>query len=81
MGPHSSVAFEIEILFGLDSFLGLIVIYLINILFYFVNLLSKNKTSDAATIADELEVQHPVAKILVLAGKAQREEIGDRATP
>ncbi|THU50901.1 hypothetical protein C4D60_Mb06t25240 [Musa balbisiana] len=36
----------------------------------------KNKTSDAATIADELEVQHPVAKILVLSGKARWEEIG-----
>ncbi|URE12042.1 T-complex protein 1 subunit, partial [Musa troglodytarum] len=41
----------------------------------------KNRTNDAATIADELEVQHPVAKILVLAGKAQQEEIGDRAAP
>ncbi|XP_078435748.1 TCP-1/cpn60 chaperonin family protein [Wolffia australiana] len=36
-------------------------------------------TSDAATIVNELEVQHPAAKILVLAGKAQQEEIGDGA--
>ncbi|XP_074574271.1 T-complex protein 1 subunit theta-like [Curcuma longa] len=36
-------------------------------------------TNDAATIVDELEVQHPAAKILVLAGKAQQEEIGDGA--
>ncbi|RRT66392.1 hypothetical protein B296_00029988 [Ensete ventricosum] len=39
----------------------------------------KNKTSDAATIADELEIQHPALKILVLAGKAQQKEIGDTA--
>ena len=31
------------------------------------------------TIVNELEVQHPAAKILVLAGKAQQEEIGDGA--
>ncbi|CAD5163239.1 unnamed protein product [Musa acuminata subsp. malaccensis] len=36
-------------------------------------------TNDAATIINELEVQHPAAKILVLAGKAQQEEIGDGA--
>ncbi|WOK95620.1 T-complex protein 1 subunit theta [Canna indica] len=36
-------------------------------------------TNDAGTIVDELEVQHPAAKILVLAGKAQQEEIGDGA--
>ncbi|KAK4392373.1 T-complex protein 1 subunit theta [Sesamum angolense] len=36
-------------------------------------------TNDAATIVTELEVQHPAAKILVLAGKAQQEEIGDGA--
>ncbi|KAK9671678.1 hypothetical protein RND81_12G047400 [Saponaria officinalis] len=36
-------------------------------------------TSDAATIVSELEVQHPAAKILVLAGKAQQDEIGDGA--
>jgi T-complex protein 1 subunit theta len=34
-------------------------------------------TSDAATIVNELEVAHPAAKLLVLAGKAQQEEIGD----
>ncbi|RZS16809.1 hypothetical protein BHM03_00048860, partial [Ensete ventricosum] len=34
---------------------------------------------DAATIADELEIQHPALKILVLAGKAQQKEIGDTA--
>ncbi|ONK61297.1 uncharacterized protein A4U43_C08F28240 [Asparagus officinalis] len=36
-------------------------------------------TNDAATIVNELEVQHPAAKILVLGGKAQQEEIGDGA--
>ncbi|CAL9144900.1 unnamed protein product [Musa hybrid cultivar] len=36
-------------------------------------------TNDAATIVNELEVQHPAAKILMLAGKAQQEEIGDGA--
>ncbi|XP_075508771.1 T-complex protein 1 subunit theta-like [Primulina tabacum] len=36
-------------------------------------------TNDAATIVNELEVQHPAAKILVFAGKAQQEEIGDGA--
>uniref|UniRef100_A0A0D9W071 CCT-theta n=1 Tax=Leersia perrieri TaxID=77586 RepID=A0A0D9W071_9ORYZ len=36
-------------------------------------------TSDAATIVNELEVQHPAAKILVLAARAQQEEIGDGA--
>ncbi|KAL9259785.1 T-complex protein 1 subunit theta-like protein [Drosera capensis] len=36
-------------------------------------------TNDAATIVNELEVQHPAAKIVVLEGKAQQEEIGDGA--
>ena len=36
-------------------------------------------TNDAAMIVNELEVQHPAAKILVLASKAQQEEIGDGA--
>ncbi|CAK9182125.1 unnamed protein product [Ilex paraguariensis] len=36
-------------------------------------------TNDAATIVNELEVQHPAAKLLVLAGKAQQAEIGDGA--
>lgn len=36
-------------------------------------------TSDTATIVNELEIQHPAAKLLVLAGKAQQEEIGDGA--
>ncbi|KAM7493325.1 hypothetical protein LguiB_027934 [Lonicera macranthoides] len=36
-------------------------------------------TNDAGTIVNELEVQHPAAKILVLAAKAQQEEIGDGA--
>ncbi|KAJ0014830.1 hypothetical protein Pint_20169 [Pistacia integerrima] len=36
-------------------------------------------TNDAGTIVNELEVQHPAAKLLVLAGKAQQEEIGDGA--
>ena len=34
-------------------------------------------TSDAATIINELEVEHPAAKLLVLASKAQEQEIGD----
>ena len=34
-------------------------------------------TCDAATIVNELEVQHPAARILVLAAKAQEQEIGD----
>lgn len=36
-------------------------------------------TNDAGTIVNELEVQHPAAKLLVIAGKAQQEEIGDGA--
>lgn len=36
-------------------------------------------TNDAGTIVNELEIQHPAAKLLVLAGKAQQEEIGDGA--
>ncbi|CAO2144517.1 unnamed protein product, partial [Urochloa humidicola] len=36
-------------------------------------------TNDAATMVNELEVQHPAAKILVLAGRAQQEEIEDGA--
>ncbi|KAJ1275923.1 hypothetical protein BS78_05G173400 [Paspalum vaginatum] len=36
-------------------------------------------TNDAATIVNELEVQHPAAKLLVLAARAQQEEIGDGA--
>ncbi|GAA0167161.1 chaperonin [Lithospermum erythrorhizon] len=36
-------------------------------------------TNDAGTIVNELEVQHPAAKLLVLAAKAQQEEIGDGA--
>ncbi|XP_021741246.1 T-complex protein 1 subunit theta-like [Chenopodium quinoa] len=36
-------------------------------------------TNDAGTIVSELEIQHPAAKILVLAGKAQQKEIGDGA--
>lgn len=34
-------------------------------------------TSDASTIVSELEVEHPAAKLLALAGKAQEQEIGD----
>ena len=34
-------------------------------------------TCDASTIVNELEVQHPAARILVLAAKAQEQEIGD----
>ncbi|KAK3149984.1 hypothetical protein QOZ80_3AG0225820 [Eleusine coracana subsp. coracana] len=35
--------------------------------------------NDAATIVNELEVHHPTAKLLVLAGRAQQEEIEDGA--
>jgi len=34
-------------------------------------------TSDASTIVSELEVQHPAAKLLVMAAAAQQQEIGD----
>jgi T-complex protein 1 subunit theta len=34
-------------------------------------------TSDASTIVTELEVNHPAAKLLVHAAKAQEAEIGD----
>lgn len=34
-------------------------------------------TSDAATILNELEVQHPAAKLVALAAKSQQEELGD----
>ncbi len=34
-------------------------------------------TKDASTIMSELEVQHPAAKLLVFAAKAQESEIGD----
>eukprot|EP00887_Chlorella_sp_A99_P001971 scaffold18.g1971.t1 len=34
-------------------------------------------TSDASTITNELEVQHPAARLLVLAANAQQQEIGD----
>jgi len=34
-------------------------------------------TSDCATIVKELEVQHPAAKILVLAAEMQEQEYGD----
>ena len=34
-------------------------------------------TSDASTITSELEVQHPAAKLLVMAAQAQQQEIGD----
>lgn len=36
-------------------------------------------TRDFATIVNELEIQHLATRILVLAGKAQQEEIGNRA--
>ena len=36
-------------------------------------------TSDAGTILQELEVQHPAAKLLVHAVKAQQQEVGDGA--
>ena len=34
-------------------------------------------TSDAATILTEMEVQHPAAKLVVMAASAQQAEIGD----
>jgi len=34
-------------------------------------------TSDAATIIKELEVQHPAAKMLVMASQMQEQEVGD----
>ena len=34
-------------------------------------------TNDAATILNELEVQHPAAKMLVLATQQQEQEVGD----
>lgn len=34
-------------------------------------------TNDTATIINELEVEHPAAKLLVLAAKAQEVEVGD----
>ncbi|KAL2622225.1 hypothetical protein R1flu_002430 [Riccia fluitans] len=34
-------------------------------------------TTDAGTMVNELEVQHPAAKLLVLAARAQQEEVGD----
>lgn len=34
-------------------------------------------TKDASTIMSELEVQHPAAKLLVMAARAQENEIGD----
>lgn len=34
-------------------------------------------TSDAATIIKELDVEHPAAKLLVLASEMQEAEVGD----
>lgn len=34
-------------------------------------------TNDASTIISELEVEHPAAKLLALAARAQEQEIGD----
>lgn len=34
-------------------------------------------TNDAATILRELEVQHPAAKLLVMASQQQEQEVGD----
>ena len=34
-------------------------------------------TSDAATVMNELEVQHPAAKMIVMASKMQEQECGD----
>ncbi len=35
-------------------------------------------TSDCATIVKELEIQHPAARILVLAAEMQEKEFGDQ---
>jgi len=37
-------------------------------------------TNDGATILDEMDVQHPVAKLMVEIAKAQDEEVGDGTT-
>ncbi|KAI3963895.1 hypothetical protein MKW92_016384 [Papaver armeniacum] len=37
-------------------------------------------TNDASTIVNELEVQHPAAKLLVLAAKAQRRKLEMKLT-
>ncbi|MCX8181132.1 MAG: thermosome subunit, partial [Thermofilaceae archaeon] len=37
-------------------------------------------TNDGATILDEMDVQHPVAKLLVAIAKAQDDEVGDGTT-
>ena len=34
-------------------------------------------TNDAATMLKELEVQHPAAKLLVMASQMQEQEMGD----
>ena len=34
-------------------------------------------TSDTATIVKELEIEHPAAKLLVLASERQEQEVGD----
>merc|ERR1719324_1503102 len=34
-------------------------------------------TNDSATIMKELEVQHPAAKLLVMASKMQEQDVGD----
>merc|ERR1719422_694383 len=34
-------------------------------------------TNDAATIMNEMEIQHPAAKLIALAAKMQEQEIGD----
>lgn len=34
-------------------------------------------TSDAATIIQELDVEHPAAKLIVMASKMQEAEVGD----
>lgn len=34
-------------------------------------------TSDATVMVNELEVEHPAAKLVVMAAKAQENEIGD----
>lgn len=79
------VVVEVEFLFFTQLF-GIIQCASIN--FMSVLLSGQNKmvinhleklfvTNDAATILSELEVQHPAAKMLVLATQQQEQEVGD----
>ncbi|KAJ1367653.1 T-complex protein 1 subunit theta [Parelaphostrongylus tenuis] len=37
-------------------------------------------TNDAATILKELDIQHPAAKIIIMASQMQEKQIGDNTT-